>query len=77
MSLLYFYKIILIIGIKLKVDGHANTGWSESRKVRNSQGKLEIVPENLYSYEDYITINFYLFGSDFGKSKLIFFPNKN
>ena len=47
-------KIIMITGIKLKVQGYAHAQWSESQHAHFNEKK------------DYINAKYYLFGSDSG-----------
>lgn len=49
-------------GIIIRFLGEANTEWSESKRVTNSEGKDEEETEHLTGHEEYFQIQYYLLG---------------
>lgn len=54
------------LGIVIRFLGEANTSWSETRKVKDDQGKEHDETEWLNGHEEYFEIHFYLLGSKNG-----------
>ncbi len=53
---------ILRTGIIIKFLSEANTSWSETKKVKDSDGKEREETENLTGHEEYFQIQYYLLG---------------
>ncbi|XP_037038639.1 arrestin domain-containing protein 17 [Bradysia coprophila] len=51
-----------IRGIIIKFLSEANTSWSETKKVKDSEGKEREETENLTGHEEYFQIQYYLLG---------------
>lgn len=65
-----FFKLFYFSGILIKFLSEANTSWSETKKVKDSDGKEREETENLTGHEEYFQIQYYLLGgknSNFGK----------
>ena len=53
---------LFVSGIIIRFLSEANTSWSETKKVTNSEGKEEEETENLTGHEEYFQIQYYLLG---------------
>lgn len=59
---LTFEKPKKVRGIIIRFLGEANTEWSETKRVTNSEGKTEDETETLKGHEEYFQIQYYLLG---------------
>lgn len=57
---------MFLTGIVIRFLGEANTNWSETKKVRDEQGKEHEETEQLTGHEEYFENSFYLVGGKSG-----------
>lgn len=61
-----FFINYIILGIVIRFSGEANTNWSETKKVRDDQGKEHDETEELTAHETYFENQYYLLGAKSG-----------
>lgn len=63
---MFLTKCFLFAGIVIRFLGEANTSWSETKKVRDDQGKEHDETEELTGHEEYFENHYYLLGAKSG-----------